>query len=182
MLMTIPSEGSMSVYNRLYKHGKHGLKIGDIIVARNPMFPSDYACKRVMGLAGDYVVVDGEADVTVGGAVNCGMRGDGGEDAIKEGLEGKGKEPRMVRVPEGHCWLVGDNLGCSRDSRFYGAVPLGLVTGKVVWIKHGSWLDWTFVGGGWTGGEMKVVGKEERVRRGELKLSDEGKRLLSSEG
>jgi hypothetical protein len=40
---------------------------------------------------------------------------------------------RMVQVPRGHCWLAGDNVGFSRDSRHYGPVPLGLVMGKVVW-------------------------------------------------
>ena len=36
------------------------------------------------------------------------------------------------QVPEGHCWLVGDNLTASRDSRYFGPVPLGLVKGKVI--------------------------------------------------
>ena len=36
------------------------------------------------------------------------------------------------QVPEGHCWLLGDNLPFSRDSRFYGAVPLALIKGKVI--------------------------------------------------
>jgi inner membrane protease subunit 1 len=40
---------------------------------------------------------------------------------------------RMVQVPRGHCWLAGDNVGFSRDSRHYGPVPLGLVMGRVVW-------------------------------------------------
>lgn len=35
-------------------------------------------------------------------------------------------------MPEGHCWVLGDNLTESRDSRTYGPVPLGLVKGKVV--------------------------------------------------
>ena len=35
-------------------------------------------------------------------------------------------------MPEGHCWMLGDNLPESRDSRTYGPVPLGLITGKGV--------------------------------------------------
>ena len=38
----------------------------------------------------------------------------------------------MIQVPEGHCWLLGDNLGESRDSRTYGPMPLALIKGKVV--------------------------------------------------
>lgn len=50
-------------------------------------------------------------------------------------------------MPEGHCWVLGDNLTESRDSRVYGPLPLGLVSGKVVakyplgqrfrWIQNG---------------------------------------------
>lgn len=42
-----------------------------------------------------------------------------------------GKE--MKKVPKGHCWIEGDNLEWSRDSREFGPIPLGLVIGKVVW-------------------------------------------------
>ncbi|KAK1646875.1 hypothetical protein QYE76_064680 [Lolium multiflorum] len=43
------------------------------------------------------------------------------------------------KVPEGHCWLEGDNGSVSWDSRFYGPIPLGLVRGRVthvVWPPH----------------------------------------------
>lgn len=52
-----------------------------------------------------------------------------------------------VQVPEGHCWVLGDNQAASRDSRTYGPVPLALVRGRVVarvwplgemgWIRNG---------------------------------------------
>lgn len=35
-------------------------------------------------------------------------------------------------MPEGHCWVLGDNLPVSRDSRVYGPLPMGLIKGKVV--------------------------------------------------
>ena len=35
-------------------------------------------------------------------------------------------------MPQGHCWIVGDNLVASRDSRYFGPVPLGLIRGKVI--------------------------------------------------
>lgn len=41
------------------------------------------------------------------------------------------KKPNF-QVPEGHCWIVGDNLPASRDSRSFGPLPLALVQGKVV--------------------------------------------------
>ena len=42
-----------------------------------------------------------------------------------------------LQVPEGHCWILGDNLTESRDSRTYGPIPLGLINGKVV-AKYNS--------------------------------------------
>ncbi|XP_007026730.2 PREDICTED: mitochondrial inner membrane protease subunit 2 [Theobroma cacao] len=45
----------------------------------------------------------------------------------------------VVKVPEGHCWVEGDNSASSMDSRSFGPVPLGLVNGRVVhilWPPH----------------------------------------------
>ena len=52
----------------------------------------------------------------------------------------------MVQVPQGHMWVMGDNLGWSRDSRTYGSIPVGLVIGRVVARKEG-WV-WRWVGNG----------------------------------
>lgn len=35
-------------------------------------------------------------------------------------------------MPEGHCWVVGDNLPSSLDSRDHGPIPLALIRGKAV--------------------------------------------------
>ena len=39
-----------------------------------------------------------------------------------------------VRVPEGHCWIEGDNHRKSIDSNEFGPVPLGLIQSKAVGI------------------------------------------------
>ncbi|XP_073272194.1 uncharacterized protein [Primulina huaijiensis] len=41
-----------------------------------------------------------------------------------------------VRIPEGHCWVEGDNVSCSMDSRLIGPIPLGLICGR---ITHVVW-------------------------------------------
>ncbi|MCS7273516.1 MAG: signal peptidase I [Fimbriimonadales bacterium] len=41
------------------------------------------------------------------------------------------------RVPEGHIFVVGDNLAQSEDSRHIGAIPLSWVQGKIV----GGWQE-----------------------------------------
>ena len=45
---------------------------------------------------------------------------------------GKSLESKEI-VPEGHVWVLGDNPAHSRDSRWFGPVPLSDVTGKLVW-------------------------------------------------
>ena len=58
----------------------------------------------------------------------------------EERENGNMNEMAMVQVPEGHCWVAGDNLEASRDSRHFGPLPLALVRGKVlarVWPRPG---------------------------------------------
>ncbi|VVA96932.1 unnamed protein product [Arabis nemorensis] len=37
----------------------------------------------------------------------------------------------VIRIPEGHCWVEGDNKASSLDSRTFGPIPLGLIRGRV---------------------------------------------------
>ncbi|XP_011047449.1 PREDICTED: mitochondrial inner membrane protease subunit 2 [Populus euphratica] len=42
----------------------------------------------------------------------------------------------VIKIPEGHCWVEGDNPASSMDSRTFGPIPLGLVQGRattIVW-------------------------------------------------
>lgn len=39
-----------------------------------------------------------------------------------------------VRVPQGSCWIEGDERYHSRDSNTFGPVPLGLVDSRVDWV------------------------------------------------
>ncbi|KAL9242394.1 hypothetical protein vseg_016396 [Gypsophila vaccaria] len=39
-----------------------------------------------------------------------------------------------VKIPNGHCWVEGDNSATSMDSRSFGPVPLGLAQGRVTHI------------------------------------------------
>ena len=38
----------------------------------------------------------------------------------------------LIKVPQGHVWLVGDNLGNSIDSRDYGPVPEATLKGRIL--------------------------------------------------
>jgi inner membrane protease subunit 2 len=41
-----------------------------------------------------------------------------------------------VKVPQGHCWVEGDNFEISYDSNAFGCIPLGLIEGKVKLICY----------------------------------------------
>jgi mitochondrial inner membrane protease subunit 1 len=145
MLPTIAANGTYSLSSLLYGGGR-GIKIGDIVQVKSPVQGGQIVGKRVVGLPGDYVLRgrDGEAGV-------------GGVTAGEGRLEGEREEPLMVQVPEGHVWLAGDNMAWSRDSRFYGPVPLALIRAKTLWHVR-SWRDWE---GTWWEQVRKVEEGEE---------------------
>lgn len=122
MMPTIPNSLSrrpVLLYSSLHRRGRN-IKVGDIIVYKNPLFPNDTGCKRVIGMPGDYVAV-----------MTAGRREADVETVDSEGRWASVRQ-EMIRVPEGHCWVAGDNLDWSRDSRLFGPLPLGLVQAKVL--------------------------------------------------
>ena len=130
MYPTLPSHLSYNVFSRRHKHGKN-VQVGDLIVFHSPIFPGEQACKRIIGMPGDYVLRDPGLSPTVGGAPVPGFGDADTPGTMRE-------EPVMVQVPEGHVWVSGDNLRYSRDSRTYGAVPMALIQGKTVYIGDGK--------------------------------------------
>lgn len=57
---------------------------------------------------------------------------------FRQGPDRKRDNMRKYIVPKGYIYCMGDNRDNSSDSRFWGPVPLELVTGKAV-IIHWSW-------------------------------------------
>ncbi|CAE7032993.1 hypothetical protein P3342_006974 [Pyrenophora teres f. teres] len=119
MTPTMPPRGNVIVYSSLHRRGR-GIKVGDIVTYVHPIFPNMRGCKRVIGMPGDFVSVVSQARLQ--------------DDEFEVDTEGKWAvvKEELVRVPEGHCWLQGDNLEWSRDSRLYGPLPLGLIKSKVL--------------------------------------------------
>uniref|UniRef100_A0A0E0RB04 Peptidase S26 domain-containing protein n=1 Tax=Oryza rufipogon TaxID=4529 RepID=A0A0E0RB04_ORYRU len=78
---------------------------GDAVLLVSPEDPRKAVVKRVVGMEGDAVTF---------------LVDPGNSDASK-----------TVVVPKGHVWVQGDNIYASRDSRQFGPVPYGLITGKI---------------------------------------------------
>jgi inner membrane protease subunit 1 len=143
MYPTMSSTLSYTIYLRRHRHGKN-IQVGDVVVFENPVFLRERAIKRVIGMPGDYVVRDPAQSPTVGGApvVPAAPAPAAGITTAAAARE----EPTMVQVPEGHVWLAGDNLSYSRDSRFYGPLPMALIQGKCIYNGDG-WFNWTSLKG-----------------------------------
>jgi signal peptidase I len=134
---------------------------GDIVVFLYPENREIRNVKRVVGLPGDTVRVEGN-DVYVNGkklehrpiaasaqipAVNVDQLTSETNGKATYRIQLAGDEEKTVsypeaKVPQGHCFVLGDNRGHSADSRRYGFVPLGDILGRAQYIywpaKHWS--------------------------------------------
>lgn len=81
-------------------------KVNDIVTLNSPTSPHDLLTKRILALDG----------------------------ALVKTLPPYSDTEKFVRVGKGRCWVEGDGKSHSRDSNTFGAVPIALITAKVVWI------------------------------------------------
>ncbi|PRT55133.1 Mitochondrial inner membrane protease subunit 1 [Wickerhamiella sorbophila] len=107
MLPTLHYTGDFVHANKLARRGRN-CEIGDVIIASKPTDPEQRVCKRITGMPGDYIIVDPTT-------ADC----------------------AMIKVPDGHVWVTGDNLTHSLDSRSYGPLAMGLIKGKVFGVSNG---------------------------------------------
>jgi signal peptidase I len=100
------------------------LRRGDIVIFRYPGNPSKSFTKRVVGLPGELIEIrDGKVLVN-------------GQDLQENYLDSQlNRFPYRAgpkRVPEGKCYVMGDNRDNSNDSRVWGPLPKELIQGKVL--------------------------------------------------
>eukprot|EP00262_Sarcandra_glabra_P018263 TRINITY_DN648_c1_g2_i1.p1 TRINITY_DN648_c1_g2~~TRINITY_DN648_c1_g2_i1.p1 ORF type:complete len:168 (+),score=10.72 TRINITY_DN648_c1_g2_i1:237-740(+) len=104
MLPTLNLTGDVVLVDRMStRFGK--IDCGDVVLVRSPENPRKIVTKRVVGMDSDRVtfVVDLKHD----------------------------DRTSTIVVPKGHVWIQGDNVYASNDSRHFGAIPYGLILGKV---------------------------------------------------
>ncbi len=99
----------------------HGPRRGDIVVLADPTGGPIPLIKRVVGLPGERITV------TNGRVYVDGTRLD--EPYLTQVTQGEG---RSWVVPPMQVFVMGDNRGNSKDSRYFGTVPLDTVLGHAV--------------------------------------------------
>lgn len=112
MMPTLQANGDFVLSSKYYRNGRAVSK-GDCIVALKPTDPDQRVCKRITGMPGDLILVDPSLNSENGST---------SEESLNQYIE----------VPKGHCWVTGDNLAHSLDSRSYNSLPLGLIKGKII--------------------------------------------------
>ncbi|CAL1373280.1 unnamed protein product [Linum trigynum] len=118
MLPTLNYSGDVVLIEHL-SHRLGKLEPGDIVVVRSPVDPKKIVAKRIVGMEGDRVTYLTEPSYS--------------------------ESSRTVLVPKGHVWIQGDNVYASADSRYFGAVPYGLIQGRA-FLRVWPIRDFGFLG------------------------------------
>jgi signal peptidase I len=113
--------GEFVIINKLaYRLGTP--EIGDVIVFHFPRNPEQEYIKRVIGLAGDQVVISNRQVEVNGRVLN------------EPYIAAPPRYELSEVVPEDSLFVLGDNRNNSSDSHDWGAVPMANVVGKAVFI------------------------------------------------
>ena len=96
---------------------------GDIVVFRYPRDPSKSYIKRVIGMAGDRIRIDGGQVYVNGQALD--------ESYVPPEYTDSRSYPESV-VPTQSYFVLGDHRSMSNDSRDFGSVNQGFIYGKAV--------------------------------------------------
>lgn len=113
---------------------------GDVVTFDSPLAVGETLVKRVVAVGGQtidlrdgVVYVDGEALEEPYVRIDQSTGEPERTDSLS-GLAGSAGISYPYTVPEGTIWVMGDNRTNSKDSRFFGPVPLDDVTSRVLFI------------------------------------------------
>ena len=108
-------------------------KRGEVVIFLYPKDTSLKYVKRVIGLPGDVVQVQGSVVRVNGVALDEPY-------VLAENRKGLPIGNGEFKVPAGEFFVLGDNRDNSHDSRFWGTVPAGNLYGSAeyIWFSYGT--------------------------------------------
>lgn len=105
------------------------IKRGEVIVFRNPVNPSQFFIKRVIGLPGEKVVINQGRVIIYNQEHPHGLVLDE-KEYLPQGVQTE--HSRVFETKAGQYVVLGDNRGNSSDSRYWGVLDQDLIIGKVI--------------------------------------------------
>lgn len=124
--------GQRLIVNKIiYKFDE--LKRGDVVVLRPPSDTNAEYLKRVVGLPGESVEIKNGLVYIDGEPLS--------EPYI---LDSPNYTMKKLEVPQGYCFVLGDNRNNSNDSHIWGPLPQGNIIGKV-WLSVWPPSDWGII-------------------------------------
>ena len=106
------------------------IKRGDVVILRPPSNLDTDSIKRVIALPGETVEIKDRL-VYINGELLS-------EPYI---LDASRYTMKLLEIPHGHCFVLGDNRNSSNDSHVWGPLPLDNIEGKV-WLSIWPPDDW----------------------------------------
>lgn len=137
------------------------VKHGDVAIFIYPNNRSRIYVKRIIGLPGDHIRIDGSKvfiNDQLLSSVAASDSGNSESGVVVEKFDSRewlvsadsdSTQQLELTVPDGDVFVLGDNRGKSNDSRVYGTVPLSDVLGKVrqLWFsKSADGIRWGRIG------------------------------------
>ena len=127
-------EGDRILVNKL-RYNLHSVNRGDLVVfsAQEENGGQDDLIKRVIGLPGEFVTVgDGKMEINGGLLLEPYLPLQTEINLFTRPINcvNHPEETSGCRVPGDHVFVMGDNRGNSRDSRFFGPVPIEDIEGR----------------------------------------------------
>lgn len=111
---------------------------GDLVIFTDPSDANETLVKRIVGLGGEEIVVQGR-DVYI----NCEPRAEGCRplpepyaDFTDEVRAAKDIGP--LEIPSGHVFVMADNRNAGEDSRHWGPLARTQIIGRAAWIYWSS--------------------------------------------